>query len=929
MASIDPWPLETITRDAFYVALKAINAPQEALLKLRPPTARPTVVERAPVVVKIMQLAGRARVSLPGTKAADKVPKTIPTASPDPEPEMALTAFRTAAATPEQRKKIAEATGFLYKDLTHWVVRADLMRVPGIDDDAAWVLALAGVVGVADLVAWTSDDRRRAELKQNFAKAINPKNPESAPQFADTREQLQKAFDDLKLEELGKAAREKPAQVITDTTVVLVVKGAGLQKPDDTLDVFLRGFWPACCQRDPQSTITKRHDVFPSDYRTSRLDREPLNHVTEIHSGERRAWIKEANWEVTVSPPAPIKTLFNEWRMATYTYLSMIFELLVHVDRRPPNEQELDQAGKLNRRPKWQREMRDGQWGQFFRAFWIANTSIFLFMAWVVYWTALNDYWLLPWKKLGAFVTQYWSLSPLQAWVQPAFLIAAVLIVPILLASSLANETVRKLTRPKDAGDGWRSAALPGLPSWMMVVLLLVFALSPAGYVLWLLVPVTVQLALLRARAHAWRYRELKNTDSEVTGYYSLEKDVDPATGQLRIYTYSLPGAKFRRLFIVIYRLVIVLGEPVTLFPIIVARVIQQIPPARAVGVWLETQVSQVLSGVLGDVVSYAMDPAQAHRVRSVIEAEIRFFHDCNEVSSLHVFAHSQGTPITFEVLFHHLPDAYRRKIRTYVTIGSVLSYVHQANRVLDPFYMARFPVNPYPDFSDEFKWINFWNLADPVTEFYGLDEYNLVVKAPVYLQSADGCYVPRIEAHDPDLMETKRAQASPTNIKTAATPANHSEYWENNGLVQGPFAKRVFGDSRPHEWDGEQPEKRTVESHARLVTQRTFLWLAYFMLVLIPLIAGWTYLHVFDLSYVSVERLMDILDLKLWTGWITLLYALGEFVTVLLLTLPVYAVAILILNQVYEFLFNRPQGARQVWAETHASGDQMAMDSQ
>jgi hypothetical protein len=185
---------------------------------------------------------------------------------------MALTAFRTAAGTPEQRNKIAEATGFLYKDLTHWVVRADLMRVPGIDNDAAWVLALAGVVGVADLVAWTSGARRREELKKKLRQGHRPSQPGIGPQFADTRDQLQKTFNNLKLEELGKAAREKPAQVITDTTVVLVVKGAGLQKPDDTLDVFLRGFWPACFQRDPQSTITKRHDVFPSDYRTSRLD---------------------------------------------------------------------------------------------------------------------------------------------------------------------------------------------------------------------------------------------------------------------------------------------------------------------------------------------------------------------------------------------------------------------------------------------------------------------------------------------------------------------------------------------------------------------------------------------------------------------------------------------------------------------------------
>jgi hypothetical protein len=62
--------------------------------------------------------------------------------------------------------------------------------------------------------------------------------------------------------------------------------------------------------------------------------------------------------------------------------------------------------------------------------------------------------------------------------------------------------------------------------------------------------------------------------------------------------------------------------------------------------------------------------------------------------------------------------------------------------------------------------------------------------------------------------------------------------------------------------------------------------------------------------SYVLVDRLVDILAIKLWPGWTTVLYASGEFVTVLLLTLPVYAVAILILNQIYEFLFNRRQGA-------------------
>jgi hypothetical protein len=187
-------------------------------------------------------------------------------------------------------------------------------------------------------------------------------------------------------------------------------------------------------------------------------------------------------------------------------------------------------------------------------------------------------YWLLPWKKLGAFVTHYWSLSPLQAWVQPAFLIAAVLLAPILLRLHWRTRPCRNLPRPKMPATTGGRRRFRACPSWMIGVLLLVFAFSPAGYVLWLLVPVTIQLALLRARAHAWRYRELSNTDSEVRGYYSLEKETRPRHWQAENLHVQFAGARFRRLFILIYRLVIVLGEPVTLFPIIVARLIRQIP---------------------------------------------------------------------------------------------------------------------------------------------------------------------------------------------------------------------------------------------------------------------------------------------------------------------------------------------------------------
>ncbi|MEK6573661.1 MAG: hypothetical protein AABZ58_05035, partial [Chloroflexota bacterium] len=207
--------------------------------------------------------------------------------------------------------------------------------------------------------------------------------------------------------------------------------------------------------------------------------------------------------------------------------------------------------------------------------------------------------------------------------------------------------------------------------------------------------------------------------------YYSVKDEIDETTGKPIIYKWSnnAPAGRHRRLFILIYRYIVVLTLPITFLGLTIARLLQWTRVLGGVGDEIEKALNRALSGVLGDVVTYAMDPAQAHRVRSVVEADLRFFHDRPDVSFIHVFAHSQGTPITFETLFNHLPDTYRRKIKTYATIGSVLSYYHQVNAVIDAFYIPRFPVYPYPKFADGFKWMNFWNLAAPITEFYGLDE--------------------------------------------------------------------------------------------------------------------------------------------------------------------------------------------------------------
>src|SRR4026209_2506066 len=98
------------------------------------------------------------------------------------------------------------------------------------------------------------------------------------------------------------------------TSVILVVKGAGNQKPDETLDLFLNGFWPAVKSLDRDATIRQLHDhdIFPSGYRSSPHEPEPHNHITEICSQGHRLWIKESFWEPDLVPENSFSVLDQE-----------------------------------------------------------------------------------------------------------------------------------------------------------------------------------------------------------------------------------------------------------------------------------------------------------------------------------------------------------------------------------------------------------------------------------------------------------------------------------------------------------------------------------------------------------------------------------------------------------------------------------------
>ncbi len=754
------WPADTLSREAFAAALQTIGVPETDIAALVP--------------------AGQSGLVFP-------------------DQAQLLEDFVKAAATPEQRQTLSKAAGCAYEELTKWVIRADLLRIKGMDAEIAKLLESAGVKGVHDLAACWEDEQRRIILE------------------AGVKDHPQKT----ELEKFAASARMLDSLAVTEVSVILVVKGGGLQKPDETLDVFINGFWPAIKSIDPKATISKRQDIFPANYRSTAYDQEPLNHVTEIRSGERRIWLKEPNWEAAFVPPKALVSLFNEWRMATYAFGRSVHKTLFDPDTRE----------------------RQRNFWQYYLAFALIYLMIFGHIGLTIF----------GWRLLRWIWTR--GLSEPEAWQFFALSVAAAIFLAFIFAIRPALETNNQLVVYDQTK---RMEALPGMASGVVALLMLAFLYSPWSYIFWLLLVVIVELALLRARAIAWPYRETSNSDSLTDYYYSLTSDEpDEKSGRRKIY--KLTTGLHRRVFILLYRYIVVLTLPITFLGLTIARILKWTRVLGGIGVTLEQSLSLVLSGVLGDVVGYAMDPAQAHRVCNVIQTDLTFFHDQPEVSHIHVFAHSQGTPITFEVLFNHLPQSYRSKINTCVTIGSVLSYYSQANPVLDLSYIRRFPVQPYPAFADGFKWMNFWNLADPITEFYGLDEYNFFDKVPLFNLETNPPTLNAIRETFRDRNATKRHPASPTNIKTRATLQNHSEYWSNQDQVQIPLALRLLGVALPKQWN---PEDLKNLPHSEQHWDYVFrLWLGHsaIFLLLFLLDAGFS-AYLVDKSLPTLQGLVNLI---------------------------------------------------------------------
>ena len=92
-------------------------------------------------------------------------------------------------STPEGRRDLAAATRISSQRLLNWVHRADLMRIRGVDDDYARVLARAGVTSVVDL-----STRNPSKLAEEVELAASIEDVKRVPRHKSLRRWIDEAL---------------------------------------------------------------------------------------------------------------------------------------------------------------------------------------------------------------------------------------------------------------------------------------------------------------------------------------------------------------------------------------------------------------------------------------------------------------------------------------------------------------------------------------------------------------------------------------------------------------------------------------------------------------------------------------------------------------------------------------------------------------
>jgi len=587
-------------------------------------------------------------------------------------------------------------------------------------------------------------------------------------------------------------ATKKSAENGMETEVILVVKGAGEQAEDDHLNLFLRGFWPAIKSLDKEAAIAQVTDPL-KDYEPSphNQDGNLHKHLTEIRAklpddekhkySRKRIWIKESYWEAETLSSSALGNLFKEWRMSSFVFANMFQDIFFTRDTKDLKRLRTE---KEKNRKKSRLEAASGTQPRDYAGNYISHILLFILVFLPFLTTSASNTWFK--ETLDKFLAA--TLIPGSGFNE--FMLVLVAAAIWALAPAFEIATAMHQYREKQEGS---LKKLPGLPGWVLVAMIFLLVNDPIGYLRFVLFLLVLQITLILSRRILWQYRIFANSDVDIAEYYSYEISSGSAGQKDRERIGKVDESWLTRLPFspLLYRYVIFLTLPIAFAGTILVKILKWTRIFGGLADTLDDVLKTALVGYMDDVVNYAMDPAQSHRVRSAIMDDIIYFYEKHpEVQRIHIIAHSQGTPITYETLFHFLKPEYQDKIYTYVTLGSVLSYYNQARGVLDEIYHERFPVPPTKTqyFARDFKWVNFWNFTDPITEFYGLDEYTSFSKIA--------------SKKDNPKDKDQRSNTCPVNIRTRSSLLkNHGEYWSNIDQINKPLAKRVLGVPKPEEW--------------------------------------------------------------------------------------------------------------------------------
>jgi hypothetical protein len=571
---------------------------------------------------------------------------------------------------------------------------------------------------------------------------------------------------------------ENPANQAMQTDVVLVVKGAGGQKKDVHFRTFLDGFLKAVRKYDPFAEVLigpETKILADCDYNPyfKEFEQEVAEIIVQPHSEtgddplpRRRIWVKEAYWEPRLTPPGSLNSLLREWRLTSYALIKLL-ELFFFPWREGKRH---DADGSQTKDLNAHRHTLRG----YFLYYFIAT----LLVLGMVGLTGLLGQ---PLLNIAPTIGRGES-GLLSAMSPPAVQALVLLAIAVVTAAVPALQAVRHRKTQRDTGQ---LPTMPALPGWMLAALILAFIFQPAAYLTWLLAyGVLVLGSNLLARSLAWRFRADWYTDAPLIDYFEIEPDheyFDQQRNRLALGTQ------------LIYRAFVVASLPLAIVLLLLSKLARVLNLFGDLGTRIETQLNTLIVQSLGDVTSYALDPVQAAQVQNVLIYDVETFSNFDPVSRLHIFAHSQGTPISFEVLFHMLEPEQVKKVDTLITIGSVLNLHHLVNEALDETFWHRFPPEAYPDLNRSFKWFNFWNFTDPITQFTGLEAYRQD-KLMRYKDKSKSETFGKMRTYEDLRPRLDYDTGSPFSIKTRdSLRANHGEYWRNIDTVQYPFLERIL----------------------------------------------------------------------------------------------------------------------------------------